>query len=131
RDAMLRLICGAWVSRAIHVAVILGIPDLLRDGAASSAALAASCGAHTPSLHRLLRALTVEGVLAMDGEGRFRLTPAGATLRSDVPCSLRNWALLMLGDVHGGAWGGLLAAVQTGRSAFQARYGRDLWTYCR
>jgi SAM-dependent methyltransferase len=130
-DTTLRLICGAWVSRAIHVALSLGIPDLLCDGPESSAALAAACGTHAPSLHRLLRALTVEGVFAMDSEGRFRLTPVGEILRSDAPGSLRDWALLMLGDVHGGAWGELLTAVQTGESAFKARYGKDLWAYCR
>jgi SAM-dependent methyltransferase len=130
KDAMLRLICGAWVSRAIHVAVTLGLPDLLRDDARSSDALAAASGAHAPSLHRLLRALTVEGVFAMDDDGYFRLTEAGSLLRSDAPSSLRDWALLMLGDVHQGAWTKLLEAVQTGRSAFEARYGQDLWTYC-
>jgi hypothetical protein len=48
----------------------------------------------------VLRALASVGVFAEDGHGRFALTPLTATLRSDVPGSLRAWATLQLGGEH-------------------------------
>ena len=122
-DVMVRMICGAWVAQAIRVVVALGIPDLLADGPRSSSALAAATGTQASCLHRLLRALSIEGA--------FALTEVGATLRQDASASLRDWALLMLGDVHQDAWRGLMHTVTTGESAFAHRHGRDLWTYCR
>src|SRR5262249_18016342 len=86
---MMQLIAGGWVARAIHVAAKLGLPDLLRDAAVSSAVLARATQTHAPSLHRLLRALAAVGVVAECREGRFSLTPLGATLCTDVPLSLR------------------------------------------
>lgn len=129
-ESMIRMICGAWLSKAIHVVVVLGIPDLLRDGPKRSTDLAAATGTQAPFLHRVMRALAIEGIFATDDQDRFVLTSIGATLRSDAPGSLRDWALLMLGEVHQGAWGELLHSVRTGESAFPSRYGRDLWNYC-
>jgi hypothetical protein len=87
--AMLDMIKGFWVSRALYVAAKLGIPDLLRDEPKSSDDLAQATGTHAPSLYRVLRALDSVGVFAEDDRGRFALTPLGATLRTDIPGSLR------------------------------------------
>lgn len=121
---------GAWLAKAMSVAVRLGIPDLLRDGARSAQELAALTSAHEPSLHRILRALAGEGVFERTDATRFALTETGALLCSHVPDSLRPWALLMLGDVHQAAWSDLMHTVLTGESAFQHTYGMDLWDYC-
>jgi SAM-dependent methyltransferase len=127
--SMLRLIEGAWLAKAIHVMVALGIPDLLHRRPRGASALAAATRTHAPSLHRLLRALAHEGILSVDDLERFSLTDIGATLRSDVSGSLRDWALLMLGRVHQDAWRELLECIRTGHSAFQRRFGVDLWHY--
>jgi DNA-binding IclR family transcriptional regulator len=58
-----RLLAGAQVSQAIHVAATLGVADLLSGGPRSSEDLAAETGAHAGSLYRLLRALASVGVL--------------------------------------------------------------------
>src|ERR1700737_2307429 len=129
-ESMIRMICGAWLSKAISVVVTLGIPDLLRDGPRRSAELAAATRTNAPFLHRVMRALVIEGIFSTDDQDRFALTSIGWTLRSDAPGSLRDWTLLMLGEVHQGAWDGLLQSVRTGESAFLRRYGRDLWKYC-
>ena len=41
----------------------------------------------------MLRALDSVGVFAEDGQGRFTLTPLGATLLTDIPGSLRFFAI--------------------------------------
>src|SRR6478735_3838141 len=88
-----RLIVGFQVSDAIHVAATLGIADLLADGPRTSDELATATNAHAGSLYRLLRALASVGVFYEEGGRRFSLTPMGALLRSDVPGSLRGWAM--------------------------------------
>jgi hypothetical protein len=126
---MLQLIAGFRISRILHVAARLGLADLLRETPSDSAALASVTGTHAPSLYRLMRALASIGVLAEDEEHRFSLTALGNSLRSDVPDSLREWAMLALGDEHFRAWGDLMHCVQTGDIAFDHVFGTDVWTY--
>ena len=90
---MLQLLNAFLTAQAIHAAAALGLADLLADGPRTADDLAAVAGAHPPSLHRLLRALTGAGVFRQEADGRFVLTDLGATLRSDAPDSVRNWAL--------------------------------------
>ena len=58
------LVNGYRASQAIHVAVVLGVPDELADGPRSVEELAETTGTHDDSLYRLLRALASVGVLA-------------------------------------------------------------------
>jgi hypothetical protein len=127
--AMLDMIKGFWVSRALYVAAKLGIPDLLRDEPKSSDDLAQATGTHAPSLYRVLRALDSVGVFAEDDRGRFALTPLGATLRTDVPGSLRYFAIEELGENHYPAWERVLHSVETGAIAFNHVYGVSKWQY--
>jgi hypothetical protein len=127
--AMLQMIASFWVSRAIYIAAKLGLADLLRDGPQSSKELAQATGTHAPSLYRLLRALASVGVLAEDEHGRFALTPLAATLRTDVPGSLRAFAIAELGEDHYPAWGEVLHSVKTGEIAFDHLFGMDVWQY--
>jgi hypothetical protein len=50
--AVLQMIWGIHISRAVHVAAALGIADLLADGPATVAQLARAVQAHEPSLCR-------------------------------------------------------------------------------
>jgi hypothetical protein len=127
--AMLDMIKGFWVSRALYVAAKLGIPDLLRDEPKSSDDLARATGTHAPSLYRVLRALDSVGVFAEDDRGRFALTPLGATLRTDVSGSLRYFAIEELGENHYPAWERVLHSVETGAIAFNHVYGVSKWQY--
>ncbi|MBZ5576094.1 MAG: methyltransferase [Acidobacteriia bacterium] len=127
--AMLHMIQGFWVSRALYVAAKLGLPDLLKDEPKSSRDLAEATGTHAPSLYRVLRALHSVGVFAEDDQGRFLLTPLGATLRTDVPGSLRYFAIEELGENHYPAWEKVLHSVKTGEIAFNQVYGASKWQY--
>jgi hypothetical protein len=92
--AVLRMIHGLQISRAIYVAAKLGIADLLADGPCSSGDLAELTKAHAPSLYRVLRLLGALDVLREQPPGHFALTPLGERLRTGVPGSLRYWAML-------------------------------------
>ena len=129
-DATLgRLIVGFQVSQAIHVAATLGIADHLADGPRTSDELAAATNAHAGSLYRLLRALASVGVFSEDEGRRFSLTPMGALLQSDVPGSLRGWAMYVGRPYFQEAWGHLEHSIRTGDNAFQHVHGTDVWAY--
>jgi hypothetical protein len=67
--------------------------------------------------------------VTQDGEDRFGDTPLLQTLRSDVPGSLRAFAMTELGEEHYPAWGELLHSVRTGGIAFDHAFGMDVWKY--
>jgi precorrin-6B methylase 2 len=117
------------MSRALYLAVKLGIADLLKDGPKPSEELARATGMHAPSLYRVLRALASVGVFAEDQQGRFALTPLAATLQTDLPGSLRAFALAELDEDHYAAWGDLPHSVRTGEVAFDHLFGMDVWQY--
>jgi O-methyltransferase domain/Dimerisation domain len=128
-EALLRMIEGFWLSRALSAAVQLNIADLLKGGPKSAKELADATGAHAASLHRVLRALAAAGVFAEDENGRFAATPLSAALQSGVPGSLRAFALEMLDEEHYRAWGEMLHTIKTGETAFDHFFGMNLWQY--
>lgn len=71
--AMLQMIQGFWISRALYATAKFGIPDLLKNGPKSSEELARATGTHPLSLYRVLRALDGIGALAEDDGKRFEL----------------------------------------------------------
>jgi DNA-binding IclR family transcriptional regulator len=81
--AELRRLAGSYrASQAIYAMVALGVPDALAAGPASVTQIAASVGADRAAMTRLLRALGDLGILSREGDGRFGLTDASASLRS-------------------------------------------------
>ena len=81
---------GILAAQAIHAAVKFGVPDLLALGPKSAAELATECGAHAPTLERLLRALTSIEMFQRLPDGRYKNSPGTEILRRDHPQSL--WA---------------------------------------
>jgi O-methyltransferase domain/Dimerisation domain len=129
RDALWRLVNGYRETQAVHVAVTLGVPDLLADGPRSSEELAAATDSHEPSLYRLLRALAALRLLHEEEGHRFSLTPLGAPLRSDDPESLAGWVAFVGRGYHWNAWGQLLHSVRTGTDAMHHTLGQSSWDY--
>lgn len=125
---MLQLISGFWVSRCVYAIAKLGIADLLMDGPKTAEELAAATGTHAPSLFRVLRALASVNVLTQS-DNRFGNTPVSETLRSDVPGSIRAFAMSELGEEHYPAWGELLHSVRTGEIAFDKAFGEPVWEF--
>ena len=127
--AMLQLISGFWISRAIYVAAKLGIADHLAGGPKTAEEIAAATGTHAGAIYRIMRALASVGVFTEDGERRFGLTPLSGTLRTDAPGSLRAFATVELGEEHFPAWGELLYSVRTGEIAFDKAFGMPVWEF--
>jgi 16S rRNA U1498 N3-methylase RsmE len=59
--AVLGMLRGQWLARAVETAAELGVADLVADGPRSIDDLAEATDSHAPSLYRLLRALAAHG----------------------------------------------------------------------
>lgn len=129
QQAMLQMISGFWISRAICVTSELCIPDQLKNGPRSAADLAAATNTHAPSLYRVLRALVSVGVFGETEDGQFTLTPLSETLQTGVPGSIRSFAISELGGEHYDAWRDLMQSVKTGEIAFDHVFGMDIWAF--
>jgi SAM-dependent methyltransferase len=117
-----QLIFGSYMTRAVHAAAKLGVPDALGGGARTYEEVARVTGTDADRMRRLLRALASLDVVRDLGEGRFELTPVGNCLRSDVPGSLHPFMLL-----HDGQWWEIEClpdCVKTGRNAYELRHGQ-------
>ena len=119
-------------SRILSAAARLGIADQLLDEERSVDELATACGAHAPSLYRLLRALASFGIVSEQSPMRFLLTAKGASLRKDHPRS--EWAAIVFwGDLIADSWSHLTECIRSGEKATQimqregtiSRWSRD------
>jgi SAM-dependent methyltransferase len=120
--ALLHMIWGLHISRAVYLAAELGVADLLAEGPRTAVDLAQVTQTDESALYRVLRLLAALGVLTEPEPRLFGLTVLGDRLRSDVPASMRNWALLA--DTLGfGAHEPIVDAVRTGKTGTEIAYG--------
>jgi hypothetical protein len=131
QDVMLGHITGYWISQMLFVVAQLGIADELANKPQKPDALAKRVGAQPDALHRILRALASVGIFAETADGRFKLTPTAATLRSDVPGSLRNFARMMIDGHNWRGWQELLHGVRSGEVGFDHAYGKPYFDWLR
>lgn len=117
-----------YVSQALYVAARLGIADAIGEGTRDARDLARETKTHAPSLERVIRLLVSAGIFEEDSQRRFRLTPVGAFLRSDVPGSMRAAVLLFAGITQRG-WSDLEYSVETGKPAFEHVFGMAPFEY--
>ncbi|MFE2869592.1 methyltransferase [Embleya sp. NPDC059259] len=114
---------------ALRAAAAVGVADHLTEGPRDAAELARLTGTETRNLYRVLRLLATRGLFEQDDRGRFRLTPAGDSLRSDAPVSVRS-AVLMLTDRT--MWlpsGEMTRCLETGSSAFDDIFGMPFFDH--
>jgi ubiquinone/menaquinone biosynthesis C-methylase UbiE len=126
---LMQMMAGIKVTQLIYVAAKLGIADLLCDGPKSSDELAAAAGVHPGALYRVLRALAGIGIFHEIEGRRFDLTPMAEPLRSDIPGSVRAWAMVCGEDWHVRMWGDILYSVKTGLGAFPYAHGMGSFEY--
>lgn len=120
------LIAGALRTQAIYVVAKLGVPDQLSLGPRTAEDLADRLQVHGPTLLRVLRFLVVSRVFVENDDGRFALAPAGQLLQTAHPRSLRPSAI-RAGEGLWNVSGGLLNAVQTGRTPHEDVHGKTFF----
>jgi SAM-dependent methyltransferase len=115
-------LCTPW---CVHVVATLRIAEHIAAGTTRIEDLAAASGAHSDSLHRVLRHLVSKGVFEEPSPGRFTLNePARRLLDSSARLGLD---LDGFGGRMAHAWGSLLSAVRTGAPAYHEVFGRPFW----
>lgn len=105
---------------AIAALVAIGAPEQLRDGPLAVAELAGRCGAHAPTLDRLLRTTASTGLLRTVGPAAYELTEAGQALLDGPELRRVRW------HTDPETWnsvGELTETVRTGRAPFLDRHG--------
>ena len=127
-QTLLTLTTGYWVSRCLHVAAELGVPDVLGDEPQTAEALASALGVQAQPLGRVLRCLTNHGVFAMDGD-RFVHNGASRLLATNARPSLRSLARMMGLRAHWDAYGELEQTVRTGRPGVDMATGGDFFAF--
>jgi len=128
RRAVGAMIHGYKLAQAVYVAAKLGLADAIAEEPTRAENAADRVGADPAAVRRLLRMLAAAGVFAEVDAGTFVGTPASACLRTGVPGSRRDEAILNM-EVQWPAWGELLHAVRTGRPGAERAFGVDAWTH--
>jgi hypothetical protein len=107
----------------------LGVADALAAGPRTAEEIAPQLGVDADTLHRVLRAAAVEGLVKLDRRGRFKLLRLGQPLRSDSPHTLRDWSIYLASPASTRAWADLTESVRTGESAFPRVHGMSVWEW--
>ncbi|MBN6040596.1 methyltransferase [Amycolatopsis sp. 195334CR] len=119
---LLPMVAGYIPAKVLQAIAEFGVPDHLAGGPRTAAELAGLTGTHGPSLTRVLRAAAVFGVVSAE-ENKYSLTGLGELLRSDVPGSLREFAVLTGGHEAWRSWGELGHSLRTGEPGFDRAFG--------
>jgi Dimerisation domain len=127
-EQMMEMLTGFWVTQIAGAVATYSIADHLAKGPASAKEISETTGIDSTAALRLLRACGSLGLVTFDGL-RFSGTPLLGTLRTDVPGSLRSYAMAYSARGHWLSWGRFLNAVKTGESQFVSAHGATLWDY--
>jgi SAM-dependent methyltransferase len=128
-EQLLKMIRGFWVSQIVGTLARLEIADRLARGPLESSALAKAIECEPRATLRLLRAAVSLGLVAMLPDGRFGLAPPGELLRSDVPDSVRDFAIAMTAPGSWLPWGRLTDAIREGERQAVAALGHEFFDY--
>ncbi|MFI1972311.1 methyltransferase [Streptomyces cinnamoneus] len=131
RVVIMQLVWGHMTSSILSTTTRLGIMDHLGDGERTADEVASLSGTQTEATLRLLRAQAALGLLEEPRPGVFRLTSAGALLRSGRDDSLASLVRLLSDPLMTKPWDHLDACLRTGLPAFDDVYGDDFFTYLK
>ncbi|MCK9204655.1 MAG: hypothetical protein M0P58_09520 [Bacteroidales bacterium] len=119
-----------WLLPSLYVVAKLNIAELLKKAPLSIEGLAVQTQSHAPSLYRIMRALSAEGIFKVKSDGKFALNNLARGLL-DEPGSLRYMLLHHLGPVNWNLMSNLEYAVKTGNDAFADKYGKGIYDYLK
>ncbi len=128
RRKLLGILSSSWVAQSCYAVAKLGLPDAMAAGPRPVAELAAECGADPRVLNRLLRAMVSMGLFRQTAPETYALTSVTELLRSDVPASLRQMAVLDGEEVFR-SFADIMHTVRTGAPAFEVIYGEPFYAY--
>ncbi len=115
---------GYMIAAALYPIVKLGIPDILQNGSATTAQLAAKTNTNEDFLYRVMRALASVGIFAEHERRTFALNDMSEKLCAKAPGSVRDMVLWMSNPFHLQVWSDIEYALRTGKNATEHMYGK-------
>ena len=126
---LLQMLFGYMVTRGVSAVAELNVPDALKDGPRAVSDLARAVGAHERSLHRVMRTLVSTGLFAEPKPDTYALTPVSELLRTDVPTSMRDLAVMITAEAHWQPWAQFTDTLRTGESGPRHAFGTDVFSW--
>jgi hypothetical protein len=128
---LLQMTDGLIIHQSLCAAAKLGIADLLRDGASSTADLAATLRVNDDALYRTLRFLAGQGVFHETAPRTFANSALSEWLRADVPGSVRSILIYRGSPLYFAPFGDLLYTIETGAPAREKADGENAFEQLR
>ncbi len=125
--AMRQLLFGKQLSYALSGVARLGVADHMDKTAQPVQDIASRCGAHAPSLYRVMRMLAGFGVFNEGPPRHFALTKMGELLKTGMPGSLRYTAMMFGEEFSTRAYEHITDCLRTGTDGVSAAYGKQIW----
>lgn len=129
-QALLQLVSGHWVARAVWATARLGLADAVAEQGSTVEEIARDAGGlDEGNVARLMNALVGIGLFRLTGDGRYAPGELTPFLSSDHPLSQRAFVESVFGGEHYQAWGAIEAPLRTGQTAFDAHYGQPIFDW--
>jgi len=125
--AMMQLLFGKQLTYSLSGVARLGVADHMDGTAKPVEHIAAACGAHAPSLYRVMRMLASFGVFNEGPPRHFALTPVGELLKTGAPGSLRHMAMMFGEEFSTRAYEHFASCLRTGGDGVSEAYGKQIW----
>ena len=125
--AMMQLLFGKQLTYSLSGVARLGVADHMDGTAKPVEDIASRCGAHAPSLYRVMRMLASFGVFKEAPARHFALTPVGELLKTNAPGSLRYMAMMFGEEFSTRAYEHIAACLRTGGDGVSEAYGKQIW----
>lgn len=116
-------------SRVLYSAAEIGLADYLSEGPKRAEELAKQTDTDASSLHRLMRALAHFGILSMENNRSFSLTPLGEALQTGAPGKARSTILTVAGEGFWNAFFKLPETLEDGEPGFEKAFGMSFFEY--
>jgi hypothetical protein len=129
QQAMMQLLFGKQLTYSVSGMARLGVADHMDDKPQKVEEIAAKCGAHAPSLYRVMRMLAGFDVFKEGPPRHFALTPAGELLKSNVPGTARYYAMMFGDEWTTRAYEHFTSCLRTGQDGVSQAYGKDVFEH--
>jgi hypothetical protein len=125
--AFMQLIFGKQITYSLAGVARLGVADHMESTPVHVDKLAATVGAHAPSLFRVMRLLASVGVFKEGPAQQFALTPVGELLKTNAQGSLRYMAMLFGDEWTTRAYEHFADCLRTGSDGVTKAYGKHVF----
>lgn len=126
---LLQALFGFMVTKCLSAVAVHNVADELAGGPLYYVDLARRTGTDQRALHRVMRMLSGVGIFDEIEPGRYGLNETSQLLRTDVPGSMRDMAVMITSPSHWLPWGRMEDVLESGKSGPRHEFGVDIFTW--